>query len=113
MISPQLLAIVRCPECHAPLSRDGDRITCSGCSRSYRASGSDFLDLRPSVEYAEQTKYLDEALHAEAEVEVGGQGLRHAAKAPRPQVREEPVLGPQAIARIRGVAEVHLGEDRA
>jgi SAM-dependent methyltransferase len=66
MISPQLLAIVRCPECHATLSRDGDRITCSGCSRSYRASGSDFLDLRPSVEYAEQTKYLDEALHADA-----------------------------------------------
>ncbi len=66
MISEQLLSLVRCPECHATLSRDGARITCSGCGRHYRASGDDFLDLRPSVEYAEQTKYLDEALHADA-----------------------------------------------
>jgi len=66
MISEQLLSLVRCPECHATLSRDGARITCGGCGRHYRASGNDFLDLRPSVEYAEQTKYLDEALHADA-----------------------------------------------
>jgi SAM-dependent methyltransferase len=66
MISEQLLSLVRCPECHATLSRDGARITCSGCDRHYRASGDDFLDLRPFVEYAEQTKYLDEALHADA-----------------------------------------------
>ena len=32
----------------------------------YRAAGRDYLDLRPSVEFAEQTKYLDEALHADA-----------------------------------------------
>jgi SAM-dependent methyltransferase len=66
MISPQLLSLVRCPECHAALSRDGALITCSGCGRQYRAAANDFLDLRPSVEYAEQTKYLDEALHADA-----------------------------------------------
>jgi len=66
VISPQLLSLVRCPECHATLSRDGALITCSGCGRHYRAAANDFLDLRPSVEYAEQTKYLDEALHADA-----------------------------------------------
>jgi len=66
VISEQLLSLVRCPECHATLNRDGERITCSGCGRRYRASGEDYLDLRPSVEYAEQTKYLDEALHADA-----------------------------------------------
>jgi len=66
VISEQLLSLVRCPECHATLNRDGQRITCSGCGRQYRASGEDYLDLRPSVEYAEQTKYLDEALHADA-----------------------------------------------
>ena len=37
-----------------------------GAAAQYRASGNDFLDLGPSVEYAEQTKYLDEALHADA-----------------------------------------------
>jgi hypothetical protein len=66
MISPQLLSLVRCPECHAALSRDGVAITCTGCGRQYRAAANDFLDLRPSVEYAEQTKYLDQALHADA-----------------------------------------------
>jgi SAM-dependent methyltransferase len=66
MISASLLRLVRCPECHATLARDADRVTCAGCGRTYRAAGTDYLDLRPSVEYAEQTKYLDEALHADA-----------------------------------------------
>jgi SAM-dependent methyltransferase len=66
MISPALLDLVRCPECHARLSRAGARVTCAGCGRTYQAAGDDYLDLRPSVEYAEQTKYLDEALHADA-----------------------------------------------
>ena len=66
MISERLLALVRCPECRSRLGRDGDHVTCTGCGRHYRAAGADYLDMRPSVEYAEQTKYLDEALHADA-----------------------------------------------
>ena len=67
VISDRLLALVRCPECRAHADRaTGDRVTCSGCGRRYRGSAGDFLDLRPSVEFAEQTKYLDEALHADA-----------------------------------------------
>ena len=31
-----------------------------------RRRAGDYLDLRPAVEFAEQTKYLDEALHADA-----------------------------------------------
>jgi SAM-dependent methyltransferase len=66
MISDQLLTLVRCPECRAQLTREGERVTCTGCGRHYRASGQDYLDMRPSVEFAEQTKYLDQALHADA-----------------------------------------------
>jgi SAM-dependent methyltransferase len=69
MISDRLFSLVRCPECHAPLARRGapsDPIVCEGCRRSYRASGNDYLDLRPAEQFAEQTKYLDEALHADA-----------------------------------------------
>jgi SAM-dependent methyltransferase len=66
MISERLLSIVRCPECRSTVTRDGGRVTCTGCGRTYQASDRGFLDMRPSVEYAEQTKYLDEALHADA-----------------------------------------------
>jgi SAM-dependent methyltransferase len=66
MISERLLTFVRCPECRSPLIRNGADVTCSGCGRQYRAVDDAFLDLRPTVEFAEQTKYLDEALHADA-----------------------------------------------
>ena len=39
---------------------------CEGCGREYRVAGSDYLDLRPAEAFSEQTKYLDEALHADA-----------------------------------------------
>jgi SAM-dependent methyltransferase len=64
MISDRLLALVRCPECGGALGRD--TLQCGHCGRSYRASGGDYLDMRPADRFAEQTKYLDEALHADA-----------------------------------------------
>lgn len=71
MTSDRLLALVRCPECRHTLTEEpppavGVRVLrCSGCQREYRGT-ADFLDLRPAEQYAEQTKYLDEALHADA-----------------------------------------------
>ena len=71
MISEQLLAIVRCPDCRGRLEREAadDRrvlqLRCASCGRQY-TSPADFLDLRPREAFAEQTKYLDEALHADA-----------------------------------------------
>jgi SAM-dependent methyltransferase len=68
MISAGLLTIVRCPECHAALgSRPGHdhALDCTGCGRTY-GRGEGYLDLRPGVQFAEQTKYLDAALHADA-----------------------------------------------
>jgi SAM-dependent methyltransferase len=69
MISPLLLSIVRCPACRAPLAGDAVRLTCERCGTRYEASSADFLDLRPHEHFQEQTKYLDESLHADARYE--------------------------------------------
>jgi SAM-dependent methyltransferase len=70
MVSPTLLALVRCPECHAGLARprggDAGGLVCGGCGRQYPQKDGGYLDLRPETRFAEQTKYLDEALHADA-----------------------------------------------
>jgi SAM-dependent methyltransferase len=73
MISSRLFDVVRCPECASRLSepapgpdREGQsRVRCPSCGREYDASRG-YLDLRPAAAFAEQTKYLDEALHADA-----------------------------------------------
>ena len=72
MISDRLLALVRCPECRGTLSEvtpsegpDVRLFACGGCGRQYRGAGG-FLDMRPGVSFSEQTKYLDESLHADA-----------------------------------------------
>lgn len=66
MISDALLSLVRCPDCHGVLAGTPDSLVCRGCGRPYHSSSPDFLDLRPRVAYSEQTKYLDETLHADA-----------------------------------------------
>jgi SAM-dependent methyltransferase len=66
MISDALLSLVRCPDCHGILAGTPDSLVCRGCGRPYHSSSPDFLDLRPRVAYSEQTKYLDETLHADA-----------------------------------------------
>jgi SAM-dependent methyltransferase len=71
MVSSTLLSLVRCPDCRHPLAEcaNADRtatMVCAGCGRAYPRGDGRFLDLRPLVEFSEQTKYLDEALHADA-----------------------------------------------
>jgi SAM-dependent methyltransferase len=66
MISATLLSLVRCPDCHGELAGPPDALVCRGCGRAYQTSSGDYLDLRPRVEFTEQTKYLDESLHADA-----------------------------------------------
>ena len=65
MISERLLAIVRCPECRGVLASTGNRLFCGTCAVTYSRS-ADYADLRPKAAFAEQTKYLDEALHGDA-----------------------------------------------
>ena len=64
MISERLVSLVRCPDCRGSIAFD--TLTCGGCGRTYRAPEGGYLDLRPLDQFAEQTKYLDEALHADA-----------------------------------------------
>jgi SAM-dependent methyltransferase len=68
MISPQLLSAVRCPDCKSTLAGaiGAREFTCQGCGRVHQAPNGEYLDLRPAAQFAEQTKYLDEALHADA-----------------------------------------------
>jgi len=69
MISDRLIALVRCPECRSNITRSPERaggLVCRGCGRAYRAPRGEYLDLRPADQFAEQTKYLNEALHADA-----------------------------------------------
>jgi len=79
MISDRLLAMVRCPACRAALevrdgeevrpkpdAADGTMLVCSGCGAEYPQRSAAFLDLRPREQFQEQTKYLDESLHADA-----------------------------------------------
>jgi len=64
MISPALLALVRCPDCRGELQEEAASLVCSACGRR-RVKGAGYLDLRPSISFAEQTKYLDDSLHAD------------------------------------------------
>lgn len=65
MISPRLLEIVRCPDCAGALRASASGLTCDTCGRSFDTSAG-YADLRPAAAYAEQTKYLDAALHTDA-----------------------------------------------
>jgi SAM-dependent methyltransferase len=86
MISAALLELARCPACRGPLSPDpgpdaGSGVApdaspdapprrpdlrCRNCDARYPQASRDYLDLRPAAAFAEQTKYLDEALHQDA-----------------------------------------------
>jgi SAM-dependent methyltransferase len=67
MMSDAITRLVQCPDCAAPLSRrpDADGMVCTGCGRHFDVSRG-YVDLRPVTMYAEQTKYLDHDLHADA-----------------------------------------------
>ena len=66
VISQQLLATLRCPDCRATLAPAGEAaLACTACARRF-ARHSGYVDLRPAAAYDEQTKYLDERLHADA-----------------------------------------------
>jgi SAM-dependent methyltransferase len=71
MISEWLLATARCPQCHAALGVESGRAAgaiakCTGCGAEYPQSSGEYLDLRPRQRFQEQTKYLEESLHADA-----------------------------------------------
>ena len=66
MISERLLALVRCPDCAGALAGDAGGLVCETCGHRFGGGTRDYLDMRPHVAFEERTKYLDEALHADA-----------------------------------------------
>jgi SAM-dependent methyltransferase len=65
VISSRLLELVRCPDCGGRVRGAPPELACDGCQRRF-AAAADYVVLHPGVAFAEQTKYLDEALHADA-----------------------------------------------
>jgi SAM-dependent methyltransferase len=65
MISPRLFNLVECPDCRGVIRPGDGAAACDGCGRTFPSTAG-YLDLRPRQAYEEQTKYLDEALHADA-----------------------------------------------
>jgi SAM-dependent methyltransferase len=65
MISPHLVEVVQCPDCHGRIGRAETGFRCEQCGRAVDGAAG-YLDLRPREAFQEQTKYLDEALHADA-----------------------------------------------
>ena len=65
MISDRLIDLVQCPECQSQLTQSEHQFACDQCDRAYPIVDSRFVDLRPEVAFEEQTKYLDESLHAD------------------------------------------------
>jgi SAM-dependent methyltransferase len=65
MISQHLVDRAQCPDCGGRLGEAGAGYRCGGCGRAFDARAG-YLDLRPREAFQEQTKYLDEALHADA-----------------------------------------------
>jgi SAM-dependent methyltransferase len=65
MISSGLFDIVECPDCRGRIAPASGGARCHGCARVFDTSRG-YLDLRPAAAFAEQTKYLDAELHADA-----------------------------------------------
>lgn len=88
MISDRLLTIVRCPDCGGELSWSPASagpgtarvdLECGTCGRRFPAGNDGYLDLRPAAAFTETTKYVDEALHADARHETVSPPLLSAA----------------------------------
>lgn len=66
MISAALVDLVQCPDCRGRIApAAGGGFACQNCGRRFDGARG-YLDLRPKEAFEEQTKYLDEALHADA-----------------------------------------------
>jgi SAM-dependent methyltransferase len=66
MISDRLRTIIRCPGCGHTLTRDSTDLVCRGCGSRFPQPDQAYVDLRPASAFHEQTRYLDDALHADA-----------------------------------------------
>jgi SAM-dependent methyltransferase len=113
VISDRLLSIVRCPDCQGELAADehahggSTDLMCQGCGRRYPRGENAFLDLRASASFTENTKYLDQALHADARHETVSPPLLSAA------IRNDMLRAFLAPGRADRVVDLGCGSGRA
>ena len=77
MTPAALLGLLRCPDCRGALAEAAGALVCTACGRRC-LRGAGYVDLRPSESFSEQTRYLDEALHADARHETVSPALLQA-----------------------------------
>ncbi len=65
MISDRLLNIVRCPDCGGRLEGEPSLLTCQACGRRFTEGTPDYLVLRPSSAYEQNTKFVEADFHAD------------------------------------------------
>jgi SAM-dependent methyltransferase len=113
--SDRLIAIVRCPDCGGVLDRPaaggqtapgGAGVTCRGCGRAFAAAGG-YIDLRPLAAFGETTKYVEEALHADARHETVSPPLLSAA------IRNDMLRAMLAPSAADRVVDLGCGSGRA
>jgi SAM-dependent methyltransferase len=69
MVSDRLLTLVCCPDCRRAFVHRADELECTGCGRRFGGPKGAYLDLRPAHAFAETTRYVEAALHADARQE--------------------------------------------
>ena len=70
MISDELLRIVRCPDCEGSLTGSRAVLSCHGCGRDFASPDGTYLSLNTADRFAETTKFVDEAFHADGRDEM-------------------------------------------
>lgn len=108
MISDRLRSIVRCPDCRGALAAVGSTdLICPHCNRRFSSGDASFLDLRASASFADLTKYVDDALHADARHETVSPPLLSAA------IRHDMMLALLAPGADDRVIDLGCGSGRA
>ena len=69
---------MRCPDCRGTLADGVDALTCTSLRTAMRCVGRAISTCGPSATFTEQTKYLDESLHADARHETVSPALLQA-----------------------------------
>jgi SAM-dependent methyltransferase len=65
LISPRLVNLVRCPDCHGWLRGDVAQLQCESCGRRFTEATRDYLVLRTASAYDEMTKFAEKGFHAD------------------------------------------------
>ena len=57
--------MVRCPDCDGSLTGSRTVLSCHSCGRDFASPDGTYLSLIPADRFSEETKFVDEAFHAD------------------------------------------------